>query len=119
LTARKVLLGMFGGIGRESSTDELLLYGQTLNSDLYCQQLDRLKETIAQKRPALANRRGIVFHQDNARPHTSIVTHQKLWELGWKVLMHPPYNPDLIPSDYHLFLSMANNFAGKKFVSSL
>jgi len=28
---------------------ELLSYGQTLNSDLYCQQLDRLKEAIAQK----------------------------------------------------------------------
>ena len=28
--------------------------------------------------------------------------------------MHPPYNPDLAPSDYHLFLSMANDFAGEK-----
>ncbi|KAG5314825.1 SETMR methyltransferase, partial [Acromyrmex insinuator] len=35
--------------------------------------LKRIK-AIAQKQPVLANRRGIVFHQDNARPHTSIVT---------------------------------------------
>ena len=96
---------------------ELLPYGQTLKSDLYCQQWDRLKEAIAQKRPALANRRGIVFHQDNARPHTSIMTRQKLRELGWEVLMHPPYSPDLAPSDYHLFLSMANEFAGENFAS--
>ncbi|XP_012058558.1 PREDICTED: histone-lysine N-methyltransferase SETMAR-like [Atta cephalotes] len=74
------------------------------------------KEAIAQKRPALANR-GIVFHQDNARPHKSIMTRQKLRELGWEILMHPPYSPDLAPSDYHLFLSMANNFAGEKFAS--
>jgi len=91
---------------------ELLSYGQTLNSDLYCQQLDRLKEAIAQKWPALANRRGIVFHQDNARPHTSIVS-QKLRELDWEALMHPLYSPDLAPSDYHLFLSMANNLLMK------
>ena len=31
--------------------------------------------------------------------------------------MHPPYSPDLAPSDFHLFLFMANNFAGEKFAS--
>jgi len=31
--------------------------------------------------------------------------------------MHSPYSLDLAPSDYHLFLFMANNFAGKKFAS--
>ncbi|GFX32430.1 histone-lysine N-methyltransferase SETMAR [Trichonephila clavipes] len=75
-----------------------LPYGQTLNSDLYCQQLDRLKLAINQKRPELANRRGVVFYQDNARPHTPLVTCQKLWEFGWEVLMHPPYSPELAPS---------------------
>ena len=28
--------------------------------------------------------------------------------------MHPPYSPDLAPSDYHLFLSMANALGGVK-----
>jgi len=31
--------------------------------------------------------------------------------------MHPPCSPDLAPSDYHLFLSMANKFAGEKIAS--
>ncbi|GFW61299.1 mariner transposase [Trichonephila clavipes] len=35
---------------------ELLPYGQTLNSDIYCQQLDRLKLAIDQKWPELVNR---------------------------------------------------------------
>ncbi|GFU68182.1 histone-lysine N-methyltransferase SETMAR [Trichonephila clavipes] len=43
-----------------------------------CQQLERLKLTIDRKRPELANWKGVVFHQDNARPHTSVVTRQKL-----------------------------------------
>ncbi|GFY11827.1 mariner Mos1 transposase [Trichonephila clavipes] len=93
---------------------KLLLYGQTLNSDIYCQQLDCLKLAIVQKRPELANRRGVAFHQDNARPPTSVVTRQKLWELGWEVLMHPPYSPDLEPSDYHLFLALKDFLSDKK-----
>ncbi|GFY10726.1 mariner transposase [Trichonephila clavipes] len=56
---------------------EWLPYGQTLNSDLYCQQLDRLMLAIDQKLPESAYKRG-VFHQDNARPHSSVVTRQKL-----------------------------------------
>ncbi|GFV30348.1 mariner transposase [Trichonephila clavipes] len=51
---------------------ELLQYDQTLNSALYCQQLYRLKLAIDQRQPELTNRRGVVFHQDNARPNTSV-----------------------------------------------
>ena len=43
------------------------------------------------------------------------MTRQKLRELGWKDLMQPTYSPDLAPSEYHLFLFMANDFAGEKF----
>ncbi|GFU32320.1 histone-lysine N-methyltransferase SETMAR [Trichonephila clavipes] len=68
---------------------------------------------IDQKQPELDNR-SVVFHQDNARPHTSVVTHQKLWELGWEVLMHPPYSSDLTPSHYHLFLALQNFLNDKK-----
>ncbi|GFY11470.1 histone-lysine N-methyltransferase SETMAR [Trichonephila clavipes] len=93
---------------------ELLPPGQILNSDIYCQQLDHLKLAIDQKRPELVNRRGVVFHQDNARPHTSVVTRLKLWELGWEVLMHPPYSLDLVPSKYHLFLALQNLLSDKK-----
>ncbi|GFY20456.1 histone-lysine N-methyltransferase SETMAR [Trichonephila clavipes] len=61
-----------------------------------------------QKRPELTNRKGVVFHQDNGTPHMSVVTCQKLWELGWKVLLHPPYSPDLKPDNYPFFLALQN-----------
>ncbi|GFW02491.1 histone-lysine N-methyltransferase SETMAR [Trichonephila clavipes] len=64
-------------------------------------------------RPELANR-SVVFHQDNARPHMSVVTRQKPWELVREVLMHLPYSPDLAPSDYHLFLALQNSLSDKK-----
>ncbi|QQP53934.1 Putative DD34D transposase, partial [Caligus rogercresseyi] len=116
LTVRKVLLCVWWD-WQGIIYYELLPYRQTPNSNLYCQQLDCLNKAIAQKRPALVNRRGIVFHQDNARPHTSLVARHKLRELGWEVLIHPPYCLDLAPSDYYLFLSMVNYFASEKLAS--
>jgi len=96
---------------------ELLPRNQTINSNVYCRQLDSLNESLIQKRPGLVNRKGIVFHHDNARPHTSLITRQKLLELGWDLLPHPPYSPDLAPSDFHLFRSLQNSLRGKTFDS--
>jgi len=96
---------------------ELLSSNQTINSEFYCEQLQRLQQVIESKRPELINRRGVVFHHDNARPHTSLMTRQKLRELGWKVLMHPPYSPDIASSDYHLFRSLQNSLNGIKLAS--
>jgi len=45
------------------------------------------------------------------------MTRQKLRELGWEVLMHLPYSPDIAPLDYHLFRSLQNSFNGVKLVS--
>ena len=96
---------------------ELLPPNQTINSDVYCRQLDKLKRALAEKRPELVNRKGVVFHHDNAKPHTSLQTQQKLTSLGWDVLPHPPYSPDLAPSDYHLFRSLQNDLNGLAVVS--
>ena len=42
-------------------------------------------------------------------------TMTKLHELGFELLVHPPYSPDLAPSDYFLFLDLKRVLAGKKF----
>ncbi|GFT16343.1 histone-lysine N-methyltransferase SETMAR [Trichonephila clavipes] len=69
----------------------------------YCHQLDKLSDALQQKRSELINRKGVVFHQDNATPYTSLVTRQKLLQLEWDAMPHSPYSPDLAPSDYYLF----------------
>ncbi|CAK9826900.1 Histone-lysine N-methyltransferase SETMAR [Anthophora retusa] len=97
---------------------ELLPDNTTINSEVYCHQLDKLNDALQQKRPELINRKGVVFHQDNARPHTSLITRQKLLQLEWDILPHPPYSPDLAPSDYYLFRSLQNLLDGKTFNSN-
>jgi len=44
-------------------------------------------------------------------------TLQKLLEFNWDVLPHPPYSPDIAPSDYHLFRSLQNSLNGLNFAS--
>lgn len=90
--------------------------GCSMNSELYCEQLERLYAKLSERYPALINRKGVLFQQDNARPHTSRRTKEKFTELhGFELLPHPPYSPDLAPSDYYLFRSMAHFLQGKKF----
>jgi len=47
--------------------------------------------------------KGTVFLHDNARPHIAARTFETLQKLKFEVLAHPPYGPDLAPSDCHLF----------------
>jgi histone-lysine N-methyltransferase SETMAR len=35
--------------------------------------------------------------------------------MGWTVLPHPPYSPDLAPSDFHLFGSLKDALRGTHF----
>ena len=59
---------------------KLLPRNQTINSNVYCRQLMKLDEEIKEKRTELTTRKGVIFYQDNARPHTSLVTRKKLLE---------------------------------------
>ena len=39
----------------------------------------------------------------------------KLNELSFELLPHPPYSPDLAPSDYYLFADLNKMLQGKRF----
>ena len=42
---------------------------------------------------------------------------QKLNELGYEVLPHPPYSPGFLPTDYHFFKHLNNFLQEKRFHS--
>ena len=73
-------------------------------------------ESLLVKYPTLVYRGKILLQHDNAKPHTSRKTKEKISKLdGIKLMPHPAYSPDLAPSDYHTFRSIATFFKGKQF----
>lgn len=91
---------------------EVLEHGQTVTADLYAQQLSRVDQALRRLGVDPATTK---FLHDNARPHVAKIVQQKIETLGWEVLPHPPYSPDMAPSDYHLFRSMQHCLAEIKF----
>ncbi|KAG5320388.1 MOS1T transposase, partial [Pseudoatta argentina] len=73
---------------------------------------------LKEKRPLYAQRHDkMILLHDNARPHVAKPVKTYLETLKWEVLPHPPYSPDIAPSDFHLFRSMAHGLADRRFHS--
>ena len=58
----------------------------------------------------LVNRKVSILLHDNAWPHFTQLTLQKLNEFDYKVLPHLPYLPDLSTTNYHFFKHLDNFF---------
>ncbi len=91
---------------------EFLPPNATVTADLYCSQMDCLKQALERK--GLSNMHVMLLH-DNARPHVAKQTQNKLQQFGWEVLPHPPYSPDLAPSDFHLFRALHGDMRERQF----
>jgi hypothetical protein len=52
---------------------------------------------------------------DNMRPHTANMTNEMLRNFKWEVLEHPPYSPDLAPSDFLLFGPLKHHLSAEHF----
>ncbi|CAD5220532.1 unnamed protein product [Bursaphelenchus okinawaensis] len=85
--------------------------GQSVTADTYCAQIDKLRHNL----PTMVRRRGPIILQDNARPHAAKKTVARFRELGYEVLEHPPYSPDLAPTDFHLFKHLSSFLNGRIF----
>ncbi|KAG5321176.1 MOS1T transposase, partial [Pseudoatta argentina] len=109
-------------VERRFGTCELLLQRQkrkgflTITGDRYRLQLRRLSRALKEKRPLYAQRYDkVILLHDNARPHVAKPVKTYLETLKWEVLPHPLYSPDIAPSDFHLFPSMAHGLADRRF----
>jgi hypothetical protein len=94
---------------------DYLPQGQTINTDYIMDQLDRLRTAVLSKRRIMRQMPFILW--DNARPHASARTCAKVEELGFRLLSHPAYSPDLAIADFHLFGPLKMPMRGKTFTT--
>jgi histone-lysine N-methyltransferase SETMAR len=91
--------------------------GKTITGEYYSNLLTRLVEKIHEKRPSLQKKK-IIYYQDNAPAHRSVLAMGKIRDLHYELLEHPPYSPDLAPSDFSLFPKLKLFLAGQRFSSN-
>mgnify|MGYP000138528298 CR=1 FL=1 len=61
------------------------------------------------------NNQPLFLLHDNAPIHTSMTTNTTINKLKLQLLQHPPYSPDLAPSDFYLFKHLKNFVRGAYF----
>lgn len=91
--------------------------GTTMNGQYYANLLAQTREAVLQKRRGKLAR-GVLFLQDNAPVHTARVSRQTLKDTGFSEIDHPPYSPDLAPSDYFLFSNLKKELRGRRFANN-
>lgn len=96
---------------------EFFYKGKTLTGQSYAKILEKLKAAYIKKRGQDRWDDGVFLLHDNAPCHTSKVVKQKLHDTGFIELYHPPYSPDLAPSDYFLFPKLKKYMRGRKYSS--
>jgi histone-lysine N-methyltransferase SETMAR len=92
--------------------------GKTITGEYYCNLLTRLDEKIREKRPSLQKKKKIIFHQDSAPTLKSVLATEKLRDLHYELLKHPPCSPDLASSGFSPFPKLKLLLAGQHFSSN-
>lgn len=88
--------------------------GVNITGTYYASLLQKLKEVIKEKRRGKWSR-GVLLLHDNAPVHKCHTAMAALYNCGYESLIHPPYSPDLAPSDYYLFPKFKKELRRTKF----
>jgi len=107
-SAGKVLASIFWDKDGILLTD-YLLKGQTINVMYYSSLLVQLTDILKEERRGKFTKR-VLFLYDNVMAHRALTIQKKLAYLD-----HPPYSPNMAPSDYHLFRGLKKHLKSRHF----
>lgn len=86
--------------------------GITMNAEKYQTEIQRLRSDLPKKRRGMLSKQPLLL-VDNAPCHRAGDVHNTAARCGFEFLEHPPYSPDLAPSDYFLFPELKKFTRGK------
>ena len=93
---------------------DYLRRGETITGNHYAQLIAKLRIAIKENRRGMLSR-GVLLNQDNAPVHKSAVAMAAIKDAGFELVDHPPYFPDLAPSDFRLFPNLKKHLRGQRF----
>ncbi|CAI5761921.1 Hypothetical predicted protein [Podarcis lilfordi] len=93
---------------------DFLAKGTTITGTYCTKLLLKLRKAIKTERHGMLTK-DVRLLRDNTPVHNSHVAQTEAWSYGYEILPHPPYSPDLAPSDFHLFPTMKLFLKGKLF----
>jgi histone-lysine N-methyltransferase SETMAR len=117
INADKVMLTVFWSpLG--FAVVEVLAKKKTFTSDYFCETICTKLVTCAPEETRRVGGRQLTVHMDNASPHRSKQTTEFMRKSRLISAPHPPYSPDLAPSDFYLFGKVKDLLKGQEFNSA-
>jgi histone-lysine N-methyltransferase SETMAR len=95
---------------------DVLPKGLKFNASYYVTHILEPLRNWREAQPDTGNQK-LIIHADNARPHTAKMTLEFLVQNGMERAPHPPYSPDLAPSDFYLFGYIKHLLRGHEFAN--
>jgi histone-lysine N-methyltransferase SETMAR len=93
LSAAKITASVFWD--SEAIHVHFLPYGAAIHIQYYSNMICNVHQEIQKKRPRKPSKK-ITLLYDNACPHTENLI-LKLATMGWEIMNHPPYSPEIMP----------------------
>ena len=88
--------------------------GEHVAGDYYAEVLRCARSAVVEKRRGKLTH-GVRLLQSNAPVNTAHVAKRAAAQCSFEILDHPPYSPDLAPSDFHLFWNLKKPLRGRRF----
>ena len=110
---KKIMITVIWGVHGIYLVD-ILPEGASFNSEYFIEHIITPLENMRNEIWSESDRRKIWLHLDNCRVHNSKQSSEKIEASGFKRTPHPPYSPDVAPSDFFLFGYTKLNLKGFK-----
>ena len=87
----------------------------TMTGPYYGEVLTNLRQAVKERRRGMLTRGPLLLHDDAPGARVSSCTGRIVKDIGFQQLFHPPYSPDLVPSNFYLFRHLKLHLRGTRF----